>query len=135
MARGFGDALVLASAAASLARLTHREPAAIADACACAVALGQALSGRPPGGREEREEGALLARRFAALGPTTAFAAALDAVERRGGDVEGSRRAAAGAGADAGLAGMLSGALSGAAADAVPAALAGSVRALLERAP
>jgi dephospho-CoA kinase len=54
LARRGSDAEFLAAAAASLARATHRQPEAIADACFYACALLQALSGEAAGPASER---------------------------------------------------------------------------------
>jgi dephospho-CoA kinase len=66
--RGGPDAEFTVAAAASLARLTHREPAAIADACLAALVVQQALTALRPRGADAAMRA--LAARWGGAEPT-----------------------------------------------------------------
>lgn len=71
LARRGHDAAFLAAAAASLARVTHREPRAVADACLYALGLLDALAGDAAEAAGRRVEAQLaLARRWGGAEPS-----------------------------------------------------------------
>jgi len=112
LARGAPDPPFLCAAAASLARLTHVEPQALADACAQALVLQQAVaSGRID---HDTTEWTRPAERWGGVLPSPAAHAVMEAVARHPVDVPAARQAAQLRGGSGELAGMIAGALGGA---------------------
>jgi dephospho-CoA kinase len=117
-----------AGVAASLARLTHRAPAARADAALMALALAAAAVGGLEGARGRLSTSAALAERWAACRPGGLVGEALDLARRHPLDPAAAR--AQGSGAAAPLAGALVGIAAGGAAAPASPALAADVAAL-----
>jgi dephospho-CoA kinase len=109
--RGAPDPDFLAAAAGSVARLTHTDPAARADACLVAlVAQQRALS--PPGGGDAAAQAsslAPLAVRFGGGPPTGALGPVWESVDRFPLDPPGARQECTRRGGDAELAAALGG--------------------------
>ncbi|HEY3119320.1 MAG TPA: dephospho-CoA kinase [Vicinamibacteria bacterium] len=120
LARGCDPPFVLA-AAASLARLTHREGAAIAGACLFALALHHtAAAGRVPDGIPSawlRD-----AERWGGAPPPTLVLAAVEAARAHSSDVSAARAASAAAGGDPDLAAAMVGLVTGVPIATVPPA-------------
>jgi len=110
------DADFLASAAGSLARLTHLDAAARAQACLLALLLQEAaVLGRVPPDLEARAQGhRALAARWGGSDPGPALGPILEAARAHPEDPAAARAAAASHGADGALAGALVGAAVGA---------------------
>jgi dephospho-CoA kinase len=128
LGRGAPDPPFLAMAAVSLARLTHGDAQSLADACAQALLLQQALA---TGDLAPAGERSGLVQRFAGLPASPAHEAVRHAAARYRGDLLAARRAAEEAGGEADLAGMLSGCLAGAQEAEAGPDLVRAVRALL----
>ena len=111
LCRGAADAPFLAAVAGSIARLTHTDAAARADACVLAlVAQEVALAAGAPGDVEARARGVEgLATRFGGAPPTGDLAPVWAAVSARPGDPAGARAECARRGCDPALAGALAG--------------------------
>jgi len=111
LCRGAADAPFLAGVAGSIARLTHTDAAARADACVLAlVAQEVALAAGAPGdveARAQRVEG--LATRFGGAPPTGGLAPVWAAVRACPCDPSGARAECARRGGDPALAGALAG--------------------------
>jgi hypothetical protein len=111
LCRGAADAPFLAGAAGSIARLTHTDVAARADACVLAlVAQEVALAAGAPGdveARAQRVEG--LAIRFGGAPPSGGLAPVWAAVRACPGDPAAARSECARRGGDPSLAGALAG--------------------------
>jgi dephospho-CoA kinase len=109
--RGAPDPQFLAAAAGSVARLTHADPAARADACLLSlVAQETALDPRRSEDIEGRAEGlSQLAWRFGGAPPSGRLRPVLAAVHLRPHDPEGARVECARRGGDPDLAGALAG--------------------------
>jgi hypothetical protein len=136
LARGAPDEIFLASAAASLARLTHLEAPAVADACLMALVLQAVLlSGTvPEPSREGQRAWHAIAARWGGGAPSgcldPVFAAAAT-----GSSPAVTRRIAADTGGDPDIAGMLAGAAAGAAAQDASRPLLNAMRGLPGQAP
>ncbi len=132
LARGGPDPPFLLAAAASLARLTHRDPAAIAAAGLLALALldvaGRGAPPSDPAGRLAiwRAE----AETWAEASPPERVEVALRAAFDHPRDPAGARAAARAAGVDPGLAGALVGFAVGVSPDAAAPRVRDAVRAL-----
>jgi dephospho-CoA kinase len=92
LSRGGPDAEFVAAAAASLARLTHTDPARIAGACLYALALQEAMVG----GAADALAASLpswiaLARRWGGAAPPAAITTAVEAAARAGADPMAAR--------------------------------------------
>ena len=109
LCRGAPDPPFLAAAAGSVARLTHTDPAARADACLVALVAQEAALDRGPADLEEDAERlAPLARRFGGAPPGRRLAPVWAVARRFPGDPRGARAASEGGDADvaAALAGL-----------------------------
>ncbi len=132
LARGGADPPFLLAAAASLSRLTHRDPASIAAAGLLALALldvaGRGASPSDPEGRLAiwRAE----AETWAEAPPPREVEGALRAAFDHARDPVAARHAARAAGLDPGLAGALVGMAVGVAPEAAPATTREALRAL-----
>lgn len=124
------DAPFLLAAAASLARLTHRDPAAVAAACLAALALHEvAASGALPGDLEPRlVDWGQASEPWAGVLPPARVEIAVRAA--RSGDPLAARRAAREAGGEPDLAGALAGMIAGIDPAAAPPDLRALVAAL-----
>jgi dephospho-CoA kinase len=110
-----GDAEWLASAAASIARLTHREDGDVAGACFTALAMLEAVKcGRREGDTWRPSEDTWeLARHWGGSAPDSALERALVIGFRMARDPQGARREALRSGADPDTAGALAGLVGG----------------------
>jgi dephospho-CoA kinase len=123
LARGL-DAEWLASAAASLARLTHADSESVAGACLAALtARAAALSGSLEGLHERLSEWEPAARRWGGEPPPSRIANAVRAAVAHAKTPTAARRAAETAGAEPALAGALVGIVAGAPAGGANAGL------------
>lgn len=128
------DAEWLASAAASLARLTHADEAAVAGGCLAALAARETvlvgslegLARRLPGWEDE-------ARRWGGAGPASRVATAVAAAAAHPGDPKAARRTAEASGAEPALSGALVGLATGARRTGADAALVDLARRLVSR--
>jgi dephospho-CoA kinase len=111
------DPPFLCAAAASLARLTHLDRQSIADACAQALALQQALVSGSLDPDDGDGEWARLVERWAGVPPSPGARSAVEAARRGGGEAGG-------------LGAMLAGALAGAAEPEAPRELVAALSAL-----
>lgn len=111
LARSGPDPPFLLAAAASVARLTHREPAAISGACLLALALQEvAVSGRISSALvERRPEWSAWAERWTGERPPPRIVAVLEAVAGCPLDVAAARRSCLERGGDPDLTGALLG--------------------------
>jgi len=111
LCRGAADAPFLAGVAGSIARLTHTNAAARADACVLAlVAQEVALAAGAPGDVEARAQRVeRLATRFGGAPPSGGLAPVWAAVSARPRDPDGARAECARRGGDPALAGALAG--------------------------
>lgn len=111
LCRAAADAPFLAGVAGSIARLTHTDAAARADACVLAlVAQEVALAAGAPGDVEARAQRVeRLATRFGGAPPSGGLAPVWAAVRARPGDPAGARAECARRGGDPALAGALAG--------------------------
>ena len=133
MARGFEDEDALLAATASVARLTHREPAAIGNACVLGLAMlavaaenadGGTLLDRLPAWRAKAE-------RWAGGGFADELTPLLRVAAQHPDDVVAARSSAPALGADLGLAGALVGLRAGAAGSTASPEVEAAVDALL----
>lgn len=111
LARGAPDPPFLCAAAASLARLTHLEPRAVADTCFQSLVLQDAVALGEIG--QDRSEWRRLAGRWSGVPPSPSAELVWEAAQPGRADVAAARDAARRIGADADLAGMIAGALRG----------------------
>jgi dephospho-CoA kinase len=134
VSRGSDDE-ALAAAAASLARLTHLAPEAVAGACLAALAVGAWLrSGGAPADPESLLEQQLARAQGWGGAPAPGFVReAVMPAARAGRDVSAARAEAKHRGGSADLAGTLSGIGAGARPEQVPLRLLSDVLALLGR--
>jgi len=137
LARGGADPPFLLAAAASLARLTHRDPASVADTGLVALALlDVALRGGPPSDPAGRLAiWRAQAETWAEASPSPEVEPALRAAFDHARDPVAARQAARAAGLDPGLAGALVGMAVGVAPEAAPAHVREALRALERLAP
>jgi dephospho-CoA kinase len=130
LARGL-DEEWLASAAASLARLTHAEGPAVAAGCLAALLARDVACGLPLGrlgeGLAQREP---QARRWGEAPPPERIAAAVAAASAHPADPSAVRRAAEAAGAEPAFAGALAGLVAGVSAEGSDGALVDLARRL-----
>jgi dephospho-CoA kinase len=135
--RASSDAAFLASTAASVARLTHRDPAPRADACLFAlVAREAALEGIAPGDLEERAARlAPLASRWGGGAPSPGLRPVWVAVRRFPAEPEAARAECAALGGEPALAGALAGFGAPVESSARTAALRGALLAVGPREP
>ncbi len=110
-----GDAQWIASAAASIARLTHREDGEVAGACFTALAMLEAVTCERRDGDRWRpsEDTRELARHWGGRAPDSALERALVIGFRMARDPEAARREALRSGADPDIAGALAGLVGG----------------------
>jgi len=133
MARGFEDEDALLAASASVARLTHREPEAIGNACVLGLAmLAVAADGTAAGSLVDRLAAwRAKAERWAGGRFADELTPLLRVAEQHPVDVAAARSSAPAFGADPGLAGALVGLRAGAAGTAVSPEVEAAVDALL----
>jgi dephospho-CoA kinase len=122
LARGGPDPPFLAAAAASLARLTHAEPASVATAVAFALALQETAvaGGLPEDLRNRRTSWHALAERWGGGPPSASLDPVFDAALRHPRDPRAARAALGGSGEQADLGGALVGLAVGASGETVP---------------
>lgn len=132
LARGAHDPEFLVAAAASLARLTHADPAAVAGACLFAVSLQDVVtSGGIPEDLAERVGGwAPLAERWGGAPSSLALAPVVRAALRHGSSVAAAREDCRLGGGEPALAAALVGAAAGVTEAQAPRSLVESLRSL-----
>jgi len=130
LARGL-DEEWLASAAASLARLTHTGPAVVAGGCLAALLAREVAAGRPLTALEEALSGwEPLARRWGLAPPAERVGSAVRAATAHPGDPDRARQAARSDGAEPAFAGTLVGLTAGMAPAGSPSGLVDLARRL-----
>jgi len=134
LAGGRVDPERVVAAAASVARLTHRDPPAIAGACSFALVLHAVVAAGRLDVGDGLERWAASAARWGGARPEP-LGAVLEAARSHSGEVAAARARCLSLGGDPDLAGALVGAARGVPQHEVPAALVRTVARLLDRDP